>query len=101
MKVAELKEELAARGLDTSGLKADLVTRLEEAIANESVTEEVVAAEPEAQIAEAEPVAAAMQETAETSATEVSSEAPVADAAAATVDPASNIIDRKKKRFNT
>ena len=29
MKVGELKEALAARGLDTSGLKAELVHRLE------------------------------------------------------------------------
>ncbi|KOO25794.1 hypothetical protein Ctob_007693, partial [Chrysochromulina tobinii] len=31
MKVEELKEELAKLGLPTSGKKADLVTRLEEA----------------------------------------------------------------------
>ncbi len=32
MKVADLKKELLARGLDTSGKKAELVTRLEAAV---------------------------------------------------------------------
>lgn len=32
LKVAELKEELEKRGLDSTGKKADLVSRLEDAI---------------------------------------------------------------------
>ena len=36
LKVAELREELKARGLDAKGNKAQLVKRLEEAIAEES-----------------------------------------------------------------
>lgn len=32
MKVAELKEELEKRGLDSTGKKADLVSRLEDAL---------------------------------------------------------------------
>ena len=32
MKVGDLKKELLSRGLDTSGKKADLVTRLEAAV---------------------------------------------------------------------
>ena len=35
LKVAELKEELEKRGLDTSGKKADLVSRLEDALSGE------------------------------------------------------------------
>lgn len=35
LKVTELRAELEKRGLDTSGLKADLVTRLDDAIAKE------------------------------------------------------------------
>lgn len=37
MKVVELRDELLKRGLDAKGLKADLVARLEEAIAAESM----------------------------------------------------------------
>ena len=36
LKVAELREELKTRGLDTKGNKAQLVKRLEKAIATES-----------------------------------------------------------------
>ena len=36
LKVAELREELKARGLDTKGNKAQLVKRLEKAIAAEA-----------------------------------------------------------------
>jgi ribosomal protein L22 len=46
LKVAELKEELEARGLPKSGTKAELVARLEEddtAASEEGATEEVVA----------------------------------------------------------
>ncbi|KAF9919375.1 Apoptotic chromatin condensation inducer in the nucleus [Lobosporangium transversale] len=38
LKVTELKAELTARGLPTKGLKKDLVTRLEEALATEGTT---------------------------------------------------------------
>ena len=40
MKVAELKEELESRGLDTSGKKADLIARLK---ADEAGSEEAAA----------------------------------------------------------
>ena len=58
MTVAQLKEELKARGLDTSGLKAALVARLEEATASEGNAPE---ADAEAE-AEAEPAEAAKDE---------------------------------------
>ncbi|KAG0050727.1 hypothetical protein BGZ90_006960, partial [Linnemannia elongata] len=38
LKVTELKAELTARGLSTKGVKKDLVTRLEEALANDGTT---------------------------------------------------------------
>jgi hypothetical protein len=46
LKVAELKEELLKRGLDTSGLKADLAERLTEAIAGEGTAAPAAAAAP-------------------------------------------------------
>lgn len=36
LKVVELRQELSARGLDTKGVKAVLVARLQEALENES-----------------------------------------------------------------
>lgn len=53
MTVAALKKELEARGLDTKGLKAVLVARLEEAMGGEATGDEAPAAEPAA--AEEEP----------------------------------------------
>lgn len=65
-KVAELKEELSQRGLDTKGIKDELVSRLAEAIAAEQQGEEEAAVE-EAE----EPVKAGATDDAETAAAEV------------------------------
>ena len=46
MTVAVIKKELEARGLDTKGLKAVLVARLEEALAGDATGDAAPAAEP-------------------------------------------------------
>ena len=48
MTVAVIKKELEARGLDTKGLKAVLVARLEEALAGDATGDAAPAAEPAA-----------------------------------------------------
>ena len=48
MPVAVIKKELEARGLDTKGLKAVLVARLEEALAGDATGDAAPAAEPAA-----------------------------------------------------
>jgi len=53
MKVVELREALAERGLDVSGLKAELVERLEAAIAAPAPEEEEASAEVEEAVTEA------------------------------------------------
>ena len=48
MTVAVIKKELEARGLDTKGLKAVLVARLEEALAGDATGDAAPVAEPAA-----------------------------------------------------
>lgn len=58
MKVAELRDELQSRGLDTSGTKAVLLERLEEALAATAAAAPAAAAPaPEAAPAAAPPAA--------------------------------------------
>lgn len=59
LKVQELKDELAARGLDTTGLKAVLVERLEEALSNQGAGAEAAVPAQDAPAAQAPTEAAA------------------------------------------
>jgi len=66
LKVQELRDELAMRGLETDGVKAVLLERLEEAIAEEKKLEELPAAgEVDAQAEEAATSEKPPEETAE------------------------------------
>eukprot|EP00958_Prasinococcus_capsulatus_P013075 scaffold1318_cov388-Prasinococcus_capsulatus_cf.AAC.96 len=66
LKVQELRDELAMRGLETDGVKAVLLERLEEAIAEEKKLEELPAAgEVDAQAEEAATTEKPPEETAE------------------------------------
>ncbi|KAM3572306.1 hypothetical protein VYU27_005693 [Nannochloropsis oceanica] len=84
MKVAELKAELTKRDLDSSGLKADLVTRLNEHIVSAGVAGEGANAAP------AEPQTQEIDEPLQGEKRKEPEAAPVDDAVEAAADDASN-----------